>query len=65
MIIELLRERIKKCGKTRYRICKESRVSEAQLCRIVHGKTVTLETGEKLLGYFGLTIAKKGKKKAR
>jgi len=59
MIIDIIRERIKKCRKSRYRIWRESGVSEAQLCRIMKGKTVTLETGEKLLRYFGYELRKK------
>jgi len=64
MIIETIRRHIKSCGKTktRYRIAKETGVGEDQLCRIMQGKTCTLETAEKLLEYFGLTIAKRQRK---
>lgn len=66
MIIETIRKCIKTSSKTRYRICQESGVSEAQLCRLMQGKTVTVETADVLLQYFGLTIAdKKRKRKAR
>jgi len=66
MIIETIRKHIETCGKTRYRICKESGVSEAQLCRLMKGKTVTAETAEVLLQYFGLEIvSKKRAKKGR
>jgi plasmid maintenance system antidote protein VapI len=65
MIIETIRKHIKLCGKTRYRISKETGVAEAQLCRIMQGKTCTVETADILLKYFGLTIAKQGKRKAR
>jgi hypothetical protein len=64
MIIEKIRHNIENCGKTRYRIAKDSGVGEDQLCRIMQGKTCTLETAEKLLKYFGLTITK-SKKKSR
>ena len=64
MIIETIRKYIKTCGKTRYRIAQESGVSEAQLCRLMQNKTITCETADILLKYFGLTITK-GKKKAR
>jgi len=63
MIIEIIRRQIRKCGKTRYRIAKDTGVAEAQLCRIMQGKTCTVETADILLKYFGLTIAEK--KKAR
>ncbi len=59
MIIETIRKHIKTSGKTRYQIWQESKVSEAQLCRIMQGKTCTVETADTLLDYFGLTIAKK------
>ena len=58
MIIETIRKHIESCGKTRYRIAQETGVAEAQLCRIMQGKTCTVETADVLLKYFGLTIAK-------
>jgi plasmid maintenance system antidote protein VapI len=58
MIIETIRKHIETRGKTRYRISKETGVAEAQLCRIMQGKTCTVETADILLKYFGLTIAK-------
>ena len=62
MIIEIIRKQIKTCGKTRYRISKETGIDEAQLCRIMQGKTCTVETADILLKYFGLTITKKKKR---
>lgn len=59
MIIETIRKHIRTCGKTRYRISKETGVGEDQLCRIMQGKTCTLETADKLLRHFELTIAEK------
>ena len=59
MIIEAIRKHIKSCGKTRYRIAKETGVGEDQLCRIMQGRTCTVETADILLKYFGLTVAKK------
>ena len=64
MIIEKIRKQIESCskrGKTRYRISKDTGVGEDQLCRIMQGKTCTLETAERLLKYFGLTVTKKKK----
>lgn len=67
MIIETIRKEIEKSGekgKTRYRIAQETGVGEDQLCRIMQGRTCTVETADILLKYFGLTIAKR-KRKAR
>ena len=65
MIIETIRKHIynaKKKGKTRYRIAQETGVGEDQLCRIMQGRTCTVETADILLKYFGLTISKKKQK---
>ena len=67
MIIETIRKEIEKSGKkgkTRYRIAKETGVGEDQLCRIMQGRTCTVETADILLNYFGLAITTK-KRKAR
>ncbi len=56
MIIELLRQKIKSCGKSRYRISQECDISESQLSKIMAGKTVRAEAIDILLEYFGLTI---------
>ena len=64
MIIETIRNHIKTCGKTRYRIAQESGVGEDQLCRMMQGRTCTVETADILLKYFGLKITE-DKKKAR
>jgi len=63
MIIEEIRRQIEKSGKSRYRISKETGIDEAALCRIMQGGSCKVETADILLKYFGLTIAKKGKKK--
>jgi plasmid maintenance system antidote protein VapI len=65
VIIEVIRKHIKTCGKSRYRISQDTGIDEAQLCRIMQGKTCTVETADILLKYFGLTVAKKDKGKAR
>jgi plasmid maintenance system antidote protein VapI len=59
MIVEMIRKEINKSKKTRYQIAQESGVSEAQLCRLMQGKTITCETADILLKYFGLKITKK------
>lgn len=63
MIIEIIRKRIEQSGMSRYRISKESGVGEDQLCRIMQGKTCTLETADKLCEYFMLKL--KGTNKMR
>ena len=63
MIIETIRKHIKTCGKTRYRISQDTYVSEAQLCRIMQGKTCTVETADILLKYFSLELRTKKKSK--
>ncbi len=65
MIVETIRKHIKACGKTRYRISQDTGIDEATLCRIVAGKACSNETADILLKYFGLTITKKSKRKAR
>lgn len=66
MIIETIRKYIKTCGKTRYRIIEETGVGEYQLCRIMHGKTCTIETVDILCKYLELELMpKKSKKKGR
>jgi plasmid maintenance system antidote protein VapI len=65
MIIETIRKHIKTCGKTRYRIAKDTGISEEQLCRIMQGKTCTVETADILLKHFGLAILPKKAKSKR
>ena len=64
MIIDTLRNHIEKSGLTRYRISQDTGVDEATLCRLMQGKTVTVETADILLKHFGLELKPK-KKKAR
>ena len=63
MIIEAIRENILVYGKSRYQLSKETGVGEDQLCRIMQGKTCTLETADKLCKYFKLKL--KGDTKMR
>lgn len=65
MIVETIRRHIKTCGKTRYRIAQDTGVDEATLSRIVAGKACSTETADRLLKYFGLTIARKSKKRGK
>lgn len=63
MIMELIRKQIETCGKSRYRISKDTGIDKAALSRIMQGGSCKAETVDILLNYFGLTIVKK--KKAR
>ncbi len=63
MLIELIRKQIQTCGKSRYKICQDTGLEQAALCRIMQGKTCTVETADILLKYFGLTITQKQKAK--
>ena len=66
MILETIRRKIKKSGKTRYQIAKESGVSESQLCKVMQGKTAYCETADMLLRYFEMELVpKKRPKKQR
>ena len=66
MIIETLRKQIEKSGLSRYQISQDTGVDQATLCRLMQGKTCTVETADILLKYFGLELTeKKSRKKAR
>ncbi len=70
MIIEKIRKRIEKSGKSLNQIGRDTGIDKAALSRIMNGGSCKVETADILFGYFGLTIAtkktKKGiKKKAR
>lgn len=63
-IIESLRKEIRTCGKSRYRISKDTGIDQAALCRIMQGGSCKVETVEILYKYFGFEMKPK-KKKAR
>jgi plasmid maintenance system antidote protein VapI len=58
-IIEIILKEIETCGKKRYRIAKDTGVSEAQLHRLVNGGSLKAETAGTLLEYFGYEVRKK------
>ncbi len=62
MIYELLISEMKKSPVSRYRIAKETGVSEASLCKIFNRqqKSIKLEHIEALLDYFNYKIVKEG-----
>jgi plasmid maintenance system antidote protein VapI len=62
---EMLKQKIIACGISRYKISSDTGIEQAALSRLVHGKrTITLETAEILLNYFGFKITKPKAKKA-
>ena len=61
MIIEILRSKIRACGKTQYRISADTGIDKAALCRIMQGKSCRVETADKLFKYFGLEVVEKKK----
>jgi len=63
MIIEKIRKRIEKSGKSLNQIGRDTGIDKAALSRIMNGGSCKVETADKLLKYFGLTITKR--KKAR
>jgi len=65
MIMELIREQIRTCGRSRYRISQATGIDKAALCRIMQGGSCKAETIDKLLEYFGFSIIKNKPRKAR
>lgn len=60
-IAEIIRHKIRTCGKTRYRISQETSLSESDLCRLMQGKICSLQKAGELLDYFNLVIVSRGK----
>jgi plasmid maintenance system antidote protein VapI len=56
MIRDTILKQIDKSGLTRYRISMETGVDQATLCRLMQGKTITIETADILCKYFGLKL---------
>ena len=64
MIIETIRRQIEKSGLSRYRISLDTGVDQATLCRLMQGKTITIETADILCKYFELELKPKKRGKA-
>jgi hypothetical protein len=67
MILENIAEAIKKSGKSRYQIAKDTGIDQAILCRITIGSgtgSCSTKTADKLCEYFGLELKPKKHKKA-
>lgn len=69
MILQSIAKAMKKTGKTRYQISKETGVDEAILCRIATGSgsgSCSTKTADKLCKYLELELVpKKRKRKSR
>ena len=63
MVTKMLRDLIKTCGKTQYRIAADSGVDKATLCRFVHGGSCKGVTIDKLFEYFNLVVVEADKLK--
>jgi transcriptional regulator with XRE-family HTH domain len=56
-ILEAIRQAIDQCGKTRYRISKETGIGESQLAKLMRGKIgLSIERLEALAEYLDLEI---------
>lgn len=62
MIIQIIKKQIEDSGVSRYRISLETGVDQATLCRLMQGKTITIETADILCEHFGLELKAKRKK---
>ena len=47
-LADRLRAAIKRDGRTAYQICKEAGIAQIMLSRFIHGKSITVETFEKI-----------------
>jgi len=63
MMMELIREQIETCGKSRYQISAETGIDKAALCRIMQGGGCYSDTADRLCEYFGLELVEKKRKK--
>jgi len=61
---EQIRRAIESCGKTRYRIAKETGISESMLSCFMHGTAnLSMDALDRLAEYIGLTVALKKRSK--
>lgn len=65
-IFDQLREMIQTSGKTRYRIAKDTGVTEPHLCKFMQNKAgLSVEGVERLSDYLGLEIVIRPKRRKR
>ena len=68
MILENIAKAIKKSGKSRYKISKETGIDQAVLCRIVSGSgtgSCSTKTADVLCKYLGLELVVKKQEKGK
>ena len=59
MILQEIRKYVRRGPISRYRICKDTGINQAALCRIMQGKSCDVKTADKLLKYFDLKLVHK------
>jgi hypothetical protein len=59
MILQEIRKYVRRGPISRYRICKDTGINQAALCRIMQGKSCDVKTADKLLKYFDLKLVYK------
>lgn len=65
-MIEQVKQALEASGKTRYRVAKESGISQGQLSRLVSGERgLTVDTLEKLADCLGLEIVIRPKRRRK
>ncbi len=63
-ILDDIRKAIEASGKSRYRISKDTGISEGQLCELMAGtKGLSIEALERLADYLGLEVVARPKRK--
>ena len=65
-ILDAICEAIKASGKTRYRIAKDTGISQTQLSRLMTGERgLSIESAERLADYLGLEVIIRPKRRTR
>lgn len=62
-LTDQIRAALADCGETRYRVAKNTGLSEPQLCRFAAGQGLSLPAIDALAEYLGLEIVVRGKGK--
>lgn len=66
MLLKTIRKAIESSEVTRYRIAKDTGISQPQLCRLMSGKTgLSIEALERLADYLGLEIILRPKRQRK
>ncbi len=66
MLLDAIRKAIETSGVTRYQIAKDTGITQAQLCRLMKGKTgLSIESLERVADCLGLRIVLQPKRRQR